>query len=54
MTGRLIEGQTGVSLLLNQQKFTVAHDNGSDSDIRFPDHGESSIGKSVILTSEFG
>src|SRR5574340_909869 len=38
MSGRLVEAQSLRGFLLHQQKFTIAFNDGGDSDVGFPDH----------------
>jgi hypothetical protein len=52
VAGRLVEGETGLGFLLDQQEFAVALDDGGDGDIGFPDHGARR--QSVILPADFG
>src|SRR5574340_172265 len=38
MPGRLVEAHPLRGFFLNQQKFSIALDDGGDGDVRFPDH----------------
>ena len=46
--GRLIESQAGFGFLLDQKEFAVALDDGGNSHMGFPDHGEAQTAKALF------